>query len=303
MKNLLVPFALILAALLTDCGGNSNSSNNSPPTLVSIAVTPATDTIPVGTFLQFTATGTYSNGSTQNLTSTASWSSSTSAVASIATGGLATAATIGSTTVTATSGSVSGNTSLTVATNSLVSLQIADGDVTIANGTSHQFTALGIFNDGSRNDLTNTVTWGTSQSSIATISGTGRASSVNTGTTNISASMGSISAPAVTLTVTSATLTSITVGPSTRTIAPLTQLNFTAVGTFSDASTQIITQDVTWASSSVGVATVSNTAGSYGAAIGVGQGTTNISAALMGVTGMAPLNVTNATLTSITLTP
>jgi trimeric autotransporter adhesin len=273
------------------------------PTLVSIAVTPATDTIPVGTFLQFTATGTYTDGSTQNLTSTASWSSSTSTVASISASGYATAAMIGSTTITATSGSVSGNTPLAVTANSLVSLEIADGDVTIADGTSHQFTALGIFNDGSRNDLTNTVTWGTSESSVATISGTGRASSVNTGMTSITASIGSISAPAVTLTVTSATLASITVGPSTRTIAPLTQLNFIAVGTFSDSSTQIITQDVTWASSATGVATVSNTAGSYGAAAGVGHGTANISAALMGVTGMAPLNVTNATLTSITLTP
>jgi len=273
------------------------------PNLVSIAVTPATDTIPVGTFLQFTATGTYTDGSTQNLTSSVTWSSSAATVASIATSGLATAATIGSTTIMATSGSINGNTSLTVAANSLVSLQITDGDVTIADGTSHQFTAVGIFNDGSRNILTNTVTWGTSQSSVATISGTGRASSVNTGTTNITASMDSISAPAVTLTVTNATLSSITVGPSTRTIAPLTQLNFTAIGTFSDASTQNITSDVIWASSSSAFATISNSPGTYGAAIGVSQGTPNISATLMNVSGSAPLIVSNASLTSITLTP
>jgi uncharacterized protein YjdB len=273
------------------------------PTLVSIAVSPATDTIPLGTFLQFTATGTYTDGSTQNLTSSATWSSSPNTVASVAASGLATAETLGTTTITASSNSVNGSTSLTVATNSLVSLQILDGDVTIANGTTHQFTAIGIFNDGSRNILTNNVTWGCSPSSVATISGTGRAASVNTGTANITASLGSVSAPSVTLTITNTTLTSIIVGPSTRTIAPLTQLNFTAVGTFSDGSTQVITHDVTWASSDQGVAMVSNVAGSYGATIGVGQGTTNISAALMGVTGLAPLSVTNATLTSITLTP
>ena len=273
------------------------------PNLVSIAVTPATDTVPVGTFLQFTATGTYTDGSTQNLTSSATWSSSAATVASIATGGLATAATIGSTTITATSGSVNGNTSLSVAANSLVSLQITDGNVTIADGTSHQYTAIGTFNDGSRNDLTTTVTWGTGQSSVATISATGRASAVNTGSTSITASMGSITAPDVTLTVTSATLSSITVGPSTRTIAPLTQLGFAAIGTFSDASTQNITQDVTWGSGSTSVATISNALGSVGIATAVGQGTTNITAALMGVTGSAPLDVSSATLTSITLTP
>jgi trimeric autotransporter adhesin len=273
------------------------------PALVSIAVTPGTDTIPVGTFLQFAATGTYTDGSTQNLTSTATWSSSPSNVASLSSGGLATAATIGSTTVTATSGSVSGNTSLIVAANSLVSLQIIDGDVTIADGTSHQFTAMGIFNDGSRNNLTTGVTWGTSQSSVATISGTGRAVSVNTGSTSITASMGSISAPAVTLTVSNATLNSITVGPSTRTIAPLTQLGFTAIGSFSDATTQDITHDVTWGSGSPSVATISNASGSVGTATAVGQGTTSITAGLMGIVGSAPLNVSNATLTSITLTP
>jgi trimeric autotransporter adhesin len=272
------------------------------PTLTSIAVTPASATIPVGTFQQFTATGTYTDGSTQNLTATATWSSLTSTVASIAAGGLATAAAIGSTTITATSGSVNGSTPLSVAANSLVSLQITDGDVTIADGTSHQFTAIGFYNDGSKNNVTNNVTWGSSQTSVATISGTGRAASVNTGTSSITASLGSISAPAVTLTVTPATLTAITVGPSTRTIAPLTQLNFTAIGTFSDASTQNITQDVTWASSQV-YATISNAPGSYGAAIGVSQGTTNISAALMGVMGSVPLTVSNATLSSITLTP
>ena len=44
--------------------------------LVSIAVTPAKPSIAVGATQQFTATGTYGDGSTQNLTSTATWNSS-----------------------------------------------------------------------------------------------------------------------------------------------------------------------------------------------------------------------------------
>ena len=46
------------------------------PTLVSIAVTPANATNLVGATQQFTATGTYSDGSTQNITSQATWTSS-----------------------------------------------------------------------------------------------------------------------------------------------------------------------------------------------------------------------------------
>ena len=51
--------------------------------LVSIAVTPANPSIVSGANQQFTATGTYTDGSTQNLTSTVNWSSSSPGVATI----------------------------------------------------------------------------------------------------------------------------------------------------------------------------------------------------------------------------
>jgi trimeric autotransporter adhesin len=272
------------------------------PTLVSIAVTPATPSMPLGTFLQFTATGTYTDGSTQNLTSSVAWSSTAASVASISTGGLATGANLGSTTIEATYQSVNGSTQLTVASATLVSLEIPGGDVTIANGTSHLFVALGIYNDGSRHDLSNEVTWGSSQQSVATISD-GRATSTGLGSTSITATLDSISATAVTLTVTNATVTSIVVAPSSTTIPPLTQKSFAAIGTFSDGSTQNITHDVTWSSSAVGVAMVSNAAGTIGIATAVSHGSTNIIASLAGISGQAPLSVSNATLSSITLSP
>jgi hypothetical protein len=52
-------------------------------TLNSIAVTPVGPSILTGATQQFTATGTYSNGSTQNITSQVTWASSTTAVAEI----------------------------------------------------------------------------------------------------------------------------------------------------------------------------------------------------------------------------
>ena len=61
------------------------------PTLMSIAVTPANPTIPTGGTQQFTATGTYSDQSTQNITTQVTWSSSNTSVATISNSGLATA--------------------------------------------------------------------------------------------------------------------------------------------------------------------------------------------------------------------
>jgi hypothetical protein len=89
-----------------------------PATLVSIAVTPANQTIAKGTKQQFTATGTFSDSSTQNLTAAVTWSSSNTAAATISnaagSNGLATSVAAGSTTIKAVSGSASGSATLNV---------------------------------------------------------------------------------------------------------------------------------------------------------------------------------------------
>src|SRR5258708_3276780 len=88
------------------------------PALVSVAVTPASATISVGNVRQFVAAGAYSDGSTQNLTSTATWSSGQSSVATISNAsgsqGLATAVSVGTSTIQASSGLFSGASTLTV---------------------------------------------------------------------------------------------------------------------------------------------------------------------------------------------
>jgi hypothetical protein len=82
--------------------------------LVSIVVTPANSSITTGATPQFTAMGIYSDGSSLNLTSLVTWTSTNSAVATINGTGLVTGVTPGSTTIQATSGSISGSTGLTV---------------------------------------------------------------------------------------------------------------------------------------------------------------------------------------------
>jgi len=92
----------------------SLSGNGTGPTLVSIAVTPNSSSLDAGTTEQMTATGTYSDNSTKDLTSTATWSTSPTGIASVNAVGLATGLAAGSTTVTATSSGISGSGSLTV---------------------------------------------------------------------------------------------------------------------------------------------------------------------------------------------
>jgi hypothetical protein len=102
-----------------DNSGNSESSGDdtflttAPPSLGSITVTPADTSIEMGSDQLFAATGHYSDGSIADITDSVTWSSSDPVVASIDANGLATGQTAGSTTITA-SGSVSGDTPLTV---------------------------------------------------------------------------------------------------------------------------------------------------------------------------------------------
>lgn len=89
--------------------------------LTSVAVTPANSSVGIGGTQQFTATGSYTDGSSNNLTASATWSSSKGNIASVSTTGgsqgLATGVAQGSTTISAAVGSIKGSTTLTVLTN------------------------------------------------------------------------------------------------------------------------------------------------------------------------------------------
>src|SRR6185437_3760683 len=105
---------LVITVCFLQCGKNSSpapgSGGTSSPTLASISISPSSPTLQTGTTQQFTATGSFSDNSTQNLTSTATWSSSNAAVATISTAGVASALAAGTSTIKATSGAVSGTT-------------------------------------------------------------------------------------------------------------------------------------------------------------------------------------------------
>ncbi|HEV7217890.1 MAG TPA: Ig-like domain-containing protein [Terriglobales bacterium] len=271
-------------------------------TLASISVTPAASTIPLGVLQQFTATGTFSDGTTQDITNTVTWSSSQPALAAITVSGAATARNLGTVTILASSGSVNGSTSLTVNAANLMSLSIQPGSVAIAQGTTSKLNAIGLFNDGSTRDVSAQATWSSSNPAAATVQTNGRLQGINPGSTSVTATLGAQSISA-NVTVTNATVVSISVTPSISSLAPGTQITFVATGQFSDSSAQVISSNVTWASSDTTVATVSNNAGTRGIAATVATGGVNITATFEGVTGTAQLNVSGANLTSIVINP
>jgi 6-phosphogluconolactonase (cycloisomerase 2 family)/uncharacterized protein YjdB len=307
LKSTAAALLLGLTGFIAGCGGSGvsvTSASSGLPTLSSIGVTPSAPGIVQGTTQQFTATGVYSDNSKQDITSTVTWTSATTSVATISnavsTIGLASAVGGGSSTITATLGGVSGSTTLTVTAATLVSIAVTPANPSIAKGLPEQFTATGTYSNNSTQDLTSTVTWTSSNPSIAAFSTTaGVATAVAPGSATITASMGSVSGT-TTLTVTAAAVVSIAVAPATPSIANGTQQQFTATGTYTDATTQLITTMASWSPSAPAVASVG---AATGLAKGLSVGSTTITATLNGVSGSTTLAVTAATLVSIAVTP
>src|ERR1700681_83983 len=90
------PVLLLIAAYLSGCGGGSDKPSTPPrASLVSIAISPKTFSTGVGIARQLTATGSYADGSTANITSNATWQTAAPSVATVTTSGVATGVALG----------------------------------------------------------------------------------------------------------------------------------------------------------------------------------------------------------------
>ena len=164
-------------------------------TVTSMAVSPAASTIGFGTQEQFTATATFSDMSTQDVTNSAAWTSFPPFITSSS--GLAIGKSIGVNTISATLQGVGPATPamLTVDFSNLVSISVLPATPSIATHTRTQFQALGTFNDGSTRDISSQVIWASSDTAVANFSPIGsEITGATVGSTTITASTGTLSA-------------------------------------------------------------------------------------------------------------
>jgi Glucodextranase, domain B/Bacterial Ig-like domain (group 2)/IPT/TIG domain/PQQ-like domain len=211
-----VPSAATTGPVVVTVSGVSTSGIKFtvPPTLVSIAVSPQNSSVPVGLGEQFAATGTYSDKSTKDLTTLASWTSLNTTAATINGLGLAMGRSVGNTTITAVYGNASASSALSVTAPSLLTITIAPSNSYIPPSNSQQFTATGTYSDGSRQGITAAVTWSSSNSSVATIGAGGLATAGTAGSSTILAmSNGVASSTSVTVTAGGPPTITATVAP------------------------------------------------------------------------------------------
>jgi len=136
----------------------------------------------------------------------------------------------------------------------LQSIVVAPGTATIAAGLTQQYSAAGKYSDGSSQPLSD-VTWRTSDTTVAKVSSGGLVTTATQGTITVTATSGSVMGSAV-LTVGPPNVLTLTVSPQTAAVSAGYTQQFAASGTFTDGSSQVVTNAVTWSASDTTVATI-----------------------------------------------
>lgn len=200
--------ALLTVIGLVACGGGSNGGGWLN-LITAVTVAPANPKLAKGRTQAFTATATWQDGSTLDMSTQVTWASSNPSAASVSATGLVTANGVGTTTITATlsggltvsGGPISGSTSLTVTAPTLVSVAVTPANPALELGANQSFVATATLTDGTTQDLTQVATWASSDATVLRINNTaGRVGVGNTrgpGTATVTATMGPVTGTTV----------------------------------------------------------------------------------------------------------
>ncbi|MBS1149302.1 MAG: hypothetical protein H6Q89_1000, partial [Myxococcaceae bacterium] len=279
----------------------------SPPVVVALNVDPSILRLPIGLYEYVDATTVMSDGSSESVSGSVTWTSTAPGVADVQVyqGQYAyvIAASAGSTVIKAThANGMSATIAVTVTNASITSVEIGPAQPKLPVGGKLDLTAIGVFSDFSTSNLKYSAAWSSSNPLVASVGNSdytkGALTALSPGTTTITANYDGIIGTTV-VTVSSATLMTIQVTPFSPRLPVGFETYLQATGIYTDNSTQDLTYEASWSTSASTLGSISY----YGRFTPVAAGTVTISAHYAGVTGTNAITVSSATLTSITLTP
>lgn len=255
--------------------------------LEKLAVDPQEASIVVGLTKSLSAIGSFSDGSSLDLTNQTIWRTTNVGVASVDRKGAVTGVSQGTASIYVkdmvsgiTSDDSSQSAKVTIEDATLVSIEIEPDHLTIADGSSGQLDAVGKFSDGSVETITDSVIWevvsGDKIVSVSNADGSkGQVTALQKGSAEVSASLGDIVSKACPVTVTG--LESIIIDPDEFKFTSDEPLQLEATGYFSEGSPTSVTSSANWSlKSGEGVVSVSNEKGSKGKVTPLREGTAEI---------------------------
>jgi len=250
-------------------------------TVEELKISPENSQAPLYTNIEFQVQAIYNDGSSEVVSQSAIWESADTSIAAFdpQLPNILTSKAEGTVTVTVTIGGTTAATTATISSPDLLSLALSKNESTLALGETESILATGNYRGDVTRDITNTVSWTSQNEGIATVgdqeADAGTISSVSVGTTKIIASLNGISAEA-TVVVDSAALTSLTISNNSTSIFEGSLSQLSAIGGYTDGSSKQATDQASWSSSDLSVATVSST----GLLSALSNGRTTISAQL-----------------------
>jgi hypothetical protein len=163
----------VLTASLVACGGGGGGGGGNGPsrTLTAVTITGNTTFTSAGQTSQLAARAQYSDSTSDDVTTQATWSSSNQAVATVSATGLVTSQSGGtSATITATFQSVTGSAGVTVAAPPVQQLAITGNTIFTTRNQTSQLTATATLAGGATQNVTATAVWAVSNTSVASVS-------------------------------------------------------------------------------------------------------------------------------------
>lgn len=188
--------------------------------------------------------------------------------------------------------------------NDIQSVSISPQDQVIETGDSLQFVATGLNSAGNDIDLTQYVSWQSSNTNSARVDDQGLLTSIQDGTVTVSISLAGYSASTM-LTASSADLVGITIEsnnatPSDLSVSVCRNLQMVAMGTYDDSTVRDITDKTSW--SSAAASAQFKTAAEPGLLSTSVAETVSVSASLASVNQSADVTVTDD-IQSISISP
>jgi len=276
---------------LVSCGGGGGGSDSPtpPPTpvLTTVNVTLAASSIAVGSSTTASAAGIDQNGASIG-TGTVTWSSGTPSVATVSAAGLVAGVTAGQASIIATAGTKQGQATVTITPPPVATVTVAPSSASIPVGGTQQLTATTL--DASGATLTGrAITWASSDTTKATVSGTGLVTAKAVGSASVTATSEGKSGSATVSVIAPAPVATVTVAPATATVAPGGTATLTA--TAKDAGGNVLSGRVfAWSSSSANASLGASTSNVV-TVTGVTAGSATVTATSEGKGGTSVITV------------
>lgn len=160
-----------------------------PQDAVTLTLTPAAVQVPAGSTVDLAATLQLADGTLVPVGHLATWTTLDASTATVAAPGAVTGVASGLTTIEAAFGGLKSGVRVLVAPQgtTLTSVEVTPTGVSLRPGQTQQYTATGRFSNGAGLDLSAVATWSSTNTNFATVSGTGLATAVAAGDTQIRA--------------------------------------------------------------------------------------------------------------------